>query len=155
VIRIDIHTTGENPTNTTRMLPTPVHVRPAYASYGRSPYAATFHTNPTELDRYTAAEKSAPYSTSQLGWVVTGIHLSFSPNPANEAVRLSQISIDNMLLGLPGPYHRHTIGTFNTCSWVPTPRSLTDTGSGYHIKNLRIATTLSPPFRSEGSTDPP
>jgi hypothetical protein len=39
------------------MLPTPVHVRPAYASYGRSPYMATFHTDPTELDRFTVPEK--------------------------------------------------------------------------------------------------
>jgi hypothetical protein len=53
------------------------------------------------------------------------------------------------------PYHRHAIGTFNTCSRVSTPRSLTDTDRGYHIESLRIATTLSPPFPSEGFTDPP
>jgi hypothetical protein len=27
----------------TRMLPMPVHVCPTYASYGQSPYVATFH----------------------------------------------------------------------------------------------------------------
>jgi hypothetical protein len=43
-IWIDVHPTGENPTNTTRTLSTPVHVRLAYASCGRSPYVATFHT---------------------------------------------------------------------------------------------------------------
>jgi hypothetical protein len=47
-----------------------------------------------------------------------------------------------------------SIREFNTCSRVPTPRSLTDTGGGYHIENPRIATTLSPPFPSEGSIDP-
>jgi hypothetical protein len=99
--------------------------------------------------------KSAPDSTSQPSWVVHGTRLSFSPNIAIEAVCLSQTSVDNRLLGLPGPYHRHVIGTFNTCSRVPTPRFLTDTGEGYHIENLGIATTLSPPFPSEGSTDPP
>jgi hypothetical protein len=46
----------------------------------------------------------------------------------------SQTSIDNTLLGLPSLYHRHAIGTFNTCSRVPTPRSLTDIGRGYHIE---------------------
>jgi hypothetical protein len=46
-----------NPTNMTRMLPTPVHVRSAYASYGWSSYVATFHTDQTELDRFTAPEK--------------------------------------------------------------------------------------------------
>jgi hypothetical protein len=99
--------------------------------------------------------KSAPDSTSQPGWVVHETHLSFSSNTIIEAVRLSQTSIDNRLLGLPGPYHWHAIGTFNTCSRVPAPRSLTDTCEGYHIENLRIATALSPPFPSEGSSDPP
>jgi hypothetical protein len=60
VIRIDVHPAGENPTNTTRTLPTPVHVRPAYASCGWSPYVATFHEPPTELDEVTALEKRAP-----------------------------------------------------------------------------------------------
>jgi hypothetical protein len=85
--------------------------------------------------------------------VARGTHLSFSPNTAIEAVRLSQTSIDNRLLGLPGPYHRHAFGTLNTCLRVATPRFLTNTGGGY--KNLETATTLSPPFPSEGSTDPP
>jgi hypothetical protein len=56
-IRIDVHPVGENPINTTRTLPTPVHVHPAYASYRRSPYMATFHEPPTELDGVTAPEK--------------------------------------------------------------------------------------------------
>jgi hypothetical protein len=99
--------------------------------------------------------KSVPDSTSQPAWVVHGTHLSFSPNTAIEVVRLSQTSVNNRLLGLPGPYHRYPIGTFNTCSRVPTSRSLTDTGGGYHVENLRIATSLSPSFPSEGSTDPP
>jgi hypothetical protein len=99
--------------------------------------------------------KNAPDSFSQPGWVVHGTRLSFSPNTAIEAVRLSQTSVNNMLLGLPGPYHRHVIGTFNTCSRISTPRFLTDTGGGYHIEDLGIAIALSPPFSSEGSTDPP
>jgi hypothetical protein len=99
--------------------------------------------------------KSAPDSTSQPGWVVRGTHLSFSPKTAIEAVHLRQKSVDNRLLGLPGPHHRHAIGTFNTCSQVPTPRSLTDKGGGYHIENLGIATALYLPFSFEGCTDPP
>jgi hypothetical protein len=87
--------------------------------------------------------------------VVRGIRLSFSPNTAIEAVCLSQAPIGGRLLGLPSPYHRHAIDTINTCSRVPTPQSLIDAGRGYHIKNFGIATALSPPFPSEGSTDPP
>jgi hypothetical protein len=99
--------------------------------------------------------KSAPDSTSQLSWVVHGTYFSFSPKTAIEAVGLSQAPVDDRLLGLSGSYHRHAIGTFNTYSRVPTPRSLTDTGGGYHIENFRIAITISSPIPSEGSTDPP
>jgi hypothetical protein len=98
--------------------------------------------------------KSSPDSTSQPSWVFRGTHLSFSPKTVIEAAGLSQASVNNMLLGLLRSYHRHAIGTFNTCSRIPTPRSLTNTGGGYHIENLEMTTTLSPPFPSEGSTDP-
>jgi hypothetical protein len=99
--------------------------------------------------------KSAHDSTSQPGWVAHGTCLSFSLKTVIEAVGLSQGLVDSPLLGLPGPYHRHAISTFNTCSRIPTPRSLTDTSRGYHIENIRIVTIVSPPFPSEGSTDPP
>jgi hypothetical protein len=98
--------------------------------------------------------KNAPDSTSQPDWVVRRTRLRFSPNTAIKAMRLSQAPVDGRLLGLLGSYHWYAIGTFNTCLQVPTPRSLTDTGRGYHIENLGIATTLSAlPFR--GFTDPP
>jgi hypothetical protein len=48
----------------------------------------------------------------------------------------SQTSVNCKLLGLLGPYHQHAIGTFNTSLQVPTPRSLTDTGGGYHTETL-------------------
>jgi hypothetical protein len=41
--------------------------------------------------------KSAPDSTSQLGWVACGTRLSFSPNTAIEAVGLSQATVDGRL----------------------------------------------------------
>jgi hypothetical protein len=49
--------------HTTDMLPAPVHVHHSYASYGQSPYVATFDNDPIDLDRFTAPEKSAPNST--------------------------------------------------------------------------------------------
>jgi hypothetical protein len=48
----------------------------------------------------------------------------------------SQTYVDCKLLGILGPYHRHAISTFNTFLQVPTPRSLTDTGRGYHTEAL-------------------
>jgi hypothetical protein len=45
-----------------------------------------------------------------------------------------------------GPYHQHAIGTFNTCSWGPTERSLTDTGGGYNLEGAGLPHTHSPTF---------
>jgi hypothetical protein len=154
VIRIDVHPAGENLTNTPRTLSTSVHVRPAYASCGRSPYMTNFHTDPVELYRFTAPEKKCSRLHLPVRLSCPRDPPQFLSNTVIEAVHLSQTSINNRLLGLPGSYHRHAIGTFNTCSRVPTPRSLIDTGESYYIENLKIATTLSPPFPSKDSTDP-
>jgi hypothetical protein len=54
-----------------------------------------------------------------------------------EEVGLSQAYIDGKLLSLPGSYHRHAIGTFNTCSWGLTHWSLTDTSEGYNHLRAR------------------
>jgi hypothetical protein len=54
--------------------------------------------------------------------------------------------VDNRLLGLPGPYHRHAIGTFNTCSRGPTEWSLIDTGGGYNLEGAGLPHTHSPTF---------
>jgi hypothetical protein len=51
VTRIDVHPAGENPTNTPRTLPTPVHARSVYAFYGQSPYVTTFHWLPRSRNR--------------------------------------------------------------------------------------------------------
>jgi hypothetical protein len=58
----------------------------------------------------------------------------------------SQTSINSRLLDLPGPYHRHAIGTFNTCSWGPTEWSLTDTGGGYNLEGADLPHTHSSTF---------
>jgi hypothetical protein len=57
----------------------------------------------------------------------------------------SHTSINSRLLCLPGPYHRHAIGTFNTCSWGPTERSLTDTGGDYNLEGANFQRTTPRP----------
>jgi hypothetical protein len=135
-------------------LPTSVHVHPSYASCGRSSYVATSRKPPTALDEpYWSREKGLS-TQPQPDWVIRRSATQFLSQHSYWSSNESQTSVDTRLLGLPGPYHRHAIGTFNTCSQVPTPRSLTDTGRGYYKGNLRIAITLSPLFPSKGSTDP-
>jgi hypothetical protein len=59
--------------------------------------------------------------------------------------RKKQTSINNRLLGLADPYHRHAIGTFNICSQWPTHLSLIDTGGGYNLGGAGFShTTLRP-----------
>jgi hypothetical protein len=53
--------------------------------------------------------------------------------------------VDDRLLSLPGTYHRHTIGTFNTCSQGPSHRSLIDTGEGYNLGGVGFSHTTSRP----------
>jgi hypothetical protein len=94
----------------------------------------------------TAPEKKGSWHNPQhAGWPIYGSVTSFSNKPINKAVDLSQASVDDKLLGLLDPYHQHTIDTFNTCSWVPTHRSSTDTGGGYNLEGASfLYTTLWP-----------
>jgi hypothetical protein len=91
----------------------------------------------------TAPEKKGSRQNPQhTGWLIRGSVPSFSPKSANEAVDLSQTSVDDKLLGLLGPYHQHAIDTFDTCSRGPTHRSLTDTGRGYNLTGASLPTPL-------------
>jgi hypothetical protein len=156
VIRINVHPAGENPTNTICTLLTPVHVRPAYASYGRSPYMATFHESSTDLSRPTAHEKKGSWHNPQrVGWPIHGSVPSFSPEPANEVVGAKPSIYQRLATRLTAPISP-------ACDWY-VQYSLTGTNPsvlnrhrrGYHIENLTIATTLFPLFPSEGFTNPP
>jgi hypothetical protein len=146
-IRIDVHHAGKNLINTTRALHMPVHVHPAYTSCEWSPYVATFHDSSTELDRVTAPEKNGSrHNPQHTGWPIRRSIPSFSLEPTNEAVEKAKTSINSRLLGLPGPYHRHAIGTFNTWSWGSTHRSLTNTGGGCNLGGANLPHTHSLTF---------
>jgi hypothetical protein len=94
-----------------------------------------FTQSSTDLNRSTSPEKKGSrHNLQHTGRPIHGSVLSFSPTTANEAMGKSQSSIDTRLLSLPTPYHRHAIGTFNTCSWGPTHRSLTNSGGGYNLE---------------------
>jgi hypothetical protein len=156
VIRINVHPTGENPTNTTRTLPTPVHVRPVYASCGQSSYVATFHELSTELSRLTAPEKKGSRHNPQcVGWPIHGSVPSFSPKPANEAVGEKSSIYQRLATRLTGHISPACNRYVQYLLTGTNPSVLNRHRWGYHIENLGIATTLSPPFPSEGSTNPP
>jgi hypothetical protein len=86
------------------------------------------------MDRAIAFEKKGfrpnPHHDD---WLIYVFILSFSPKTTFEAVGVKSPSIDDMLLGLLGPYLWHAISTFKTCSRWPIHRSLTDTDRGYNL----------------------
>jgi hypothetical protein len=113
----------------TRTLPIPVHVCHSYTYCMWSPYVVSFHADSIELDRFTA-----PNSTYQPRWVAHGTRLSFSLKHNHWSSALKpNICWRTSYIGLLGPYHKHVISTFNTCSWGPTHWSLTEIGRGYNL----------------------
>jgi hypothetical protein len=133
----------------TRTLPARVHVCHSYASCGQSPYVATFHTDPIELNGYITPEKKC-----------FPLHLSVRlSGPRNMPQFLSQHNHWSSALkpsiywricyiGLLGPHRQHVINTFNTCSWGPTHWSLTDTSGGYNIEGVDFPHHSSHPYQS-------
>jgi hypothetical protein len=84
------------------MLPPPIHVRYTYAFCGWSPYVATFHADPTELDRFTVPQKKC--SRLHLSTWLSGPRcLNFSSNITIKAVHLSQTYVDEQATRLTGP----------------------------------------------------
>jgi hypothetical protein len=119
----------------TRTLSTPVHVCLSYASYGQFLYVGTFRkvVNIVEQGHYSR-EKGLPTQFTARRLIDPWVYSQFlsqhshwsSGDKANLLLQTSYIS-------LVGTYHEHVNSTFNTCSWGPTHRSLTDTGGGYNL----------------------
>jgi hypothetical protein len=98
---------------------TPYRGKPTWPSsirISRGQRIATFRMSPTDFDgSHCSREKRLP--TQSIAYRLTDLRVctSFSPKPNNEAIGLSQAFVDDMLLGLLCPYHKHAISTFNTC----------------------------------------
>jgi hypothetical protein len=105
------------------------------------------------VDKATAPEKKGPRHNPQHdGWPIRWFVPSFTPEPAIEVVGVKPPYVDSRLLGSPSQYHRHAIGTFNTCSWGPTHRSLTDIGGGYNLEGANFLHTIPRPSQLAVST---
>jgi hypothetical protein len=94
----------------------------------------------------TAPEKNGSRHNPQYtGWPIHGSKASLLSQPMKQG-GVSHALDGDQLLGLSGPYHRHAIGTFNTCSRGPTHRSLTDTDGGYNLGGVGLPYTHSLTF---------
>jgi hypothetical protein len=131
------------------------HVRfPRHFTYTRRTLPAgsprtwqPFIQSSPDLNRSTAPEKKGSrHNLQHAVHPIRGSVPSFSPTTANGAVGKSQAFVDSRLLDLPDPYHRHAIGTFNTCSRGPTEWSLIDIDGGYNLGGADLPRTHSLTF---------
>jgi hypothetical protein len=100
----------------------------------RGPHIATFHTVINRFERiYCTWEEGLPTQSTTRRPSDPRVRTQLLSHNSQRAVGKSQAPVDNRLLVLPSPYHRHAIGTFNTCSRGPTERSLIDTDRGYNL----------------------
>jgi hypothetical protein len=120
--------------HTTCTLLASVHVCHAYAFHGYSPYVATFHADPTELNKFIAPKKKC--SRLHLSARLSGPH--YLPQFLSQHNHWSSPLKPNICwragyIGLLGSYLQHVISTSNTCSQGPTHWSLTDIDGGYNL----------------------
>jgi hypothetical protein len=146
-IRINVHPTGENPTNTTRTLSTPVHVHPVYTFSGWSPYIATYHEPSTELSRATAPEKrGSQHNPQHAGWPIRGSVPSFSPKPTNEAVGAKWSIYRRHATRLTGPISLACDQYVQYLLTEANPSDLNRHSRGLQPWRCRLATYHSPTF---------
>jgi hypothetical protein len=131
VIWIDVHPAGETqPTH---------HTHPTL-----SPCMVLDHTY---LMRSTHSNLSRSHRQSWAGSLLPRKRTSHIIHST-----MADRSVDGRLLGLLGSYHRHAIGTFNTCSRGSTHRPLTDTGGGYNLGGVSFPHTTPWPSQLTIST---
>jgi hypothetical protein len=132
---------GEPDQHATRF-PCSVRVWSMIIRISRGPHIETFHTviNRFEQIHYTR-EEGLPTQSTTWQWFDPWVRTQLLSHNSQRAVGKSQAPVDHRLLGLPGPYHRHAISAFNTCSWGPTEQSLMNTGGGYNLGGVGFPTS--------------
>jgi hypothetical protein len=113
----------------------------------RDPYIATFHTVINRFEQiHCTREEGLPTQSKAQRSSDLRVRTQLLSHNSQRAVGKSQAPVDNRLLGLPGPYHRHAIGTFSTCAQGPTEWSLIDTSGGYKLGGAGLPHTHSQTF---------
>jgi hypothetical protein len=115
-----------------------------------------FGKSSTVMDRATAPEKKGSrHNPYHAGWPIHGSVPSFYSEPAVEAVGIKPPSVGIQLLGLSGPYHRHVICTFNTCSRGVNPSVINWHKQGLQPWRCRLSTYHSSTFPTSCLSFPP
>jgi hypothetical protein len=145
---------GKPDQHTTRF-PRSVRVWSTTISISHGPHIATFYTVVNKFEQiHCTREEGLPTQSTARRPSDLRVHTQLLSHNNQRAVEKSQAPVDNRLLGLAGPHHRHAIDTFNTCSWGPTERSLIDTGGGYNLGGAALPHTTPRPSQSVVSPFP-
>jgi hypothetical protein len=146
VIRINVHSAGENPTYTTRTLPMKLHIRPAYASCGQSLYMATFHESSVDLDgSHCSREKGLPTQSTARQLIDPRVRTQFLSQANQWSSRLKPSLYrwqDTRLSGLISPACDRYIQYLLT---GPTHWSLINAGGGYNLGGAGFPHTTARP----------
>jgi hypothetical protein len=119
----------------------------------RGPHIATFCEMPTDLDRsHCSREKWLSTQSTARRLTDPWVRTQFLSWASKWSRGVSQAPVGDPQLGLPGPYHRHATGTFNTCSRGSTHQFLIDTGGGYNLGGAGFSHTTLWPSQSAVST---
>jgi hypothetical protein len=138
VIQIDVHPAGETqPIRHTHPMLSPC-MSPDHTYLARSTHSHLSHS-PYEVETGLTPERNLGDQgrlTQPSSWIT-----SFSlPHDGLRGGERCFDQVITQLHQLTRLIYQHAIGTFNTCSWGPTHRSLTDTGGGYN--HLRVPASL-------------
>jgi hypothetical protein len=121
--------------------PRSVHVWSTIIHISRGPHIAIFYTVINRFEQiHCTWEEGLPTQSTARRSSDPRVRTQLLSHNSQRAVGKSQTPVDNRLLGLPGTYQRHAIGTFNTCSREPTERSLIDIGGGLQSWRCRLIT---------------
>jgi hypothetical protein len=97
--------------------PRPVRVWSTTIRISHGPHIAIFHIVVNRFEQiHCTREEGLPTQSTTRRSSDPRVRTQFLSHNSQRAVGKSQASVDSRLLGLPDPYHRHAIGTFNTFS---------------------------------------
>jgi hypothetical protein len=142
-----MYTLQGKPNQHATRFPRSIRVWPRTICLSRGPHIATFHAAVNRFEQiHCTREEGLPTQSTARRPSDPRVRTQLLSHKQPKSSGEKSTPVDNWLLGLPGPYHRHAIGTFNACSRGPTERSSIDTGGGYNLRGAGLPHTHSPTF---------
>jgi hypothetical protein len=130
-----------------------VHVWPATIRISQGPHIATF-LEVINSDGQSHCSWEKGLLTQFTAWRLTDLRVctQFLSRASHWSSGGKATLCWRQAIRFTGPIYQHVIGTFNTYSWGPTYRSLTDTSKGYNLRCIGFPHTTPRPSQPTIST---